>query len=217
VADNVNLGSGATARGASSDAPPPAAQVPASEMMGATACLQAVFSEAHWLQATSGTPQKHRATGPRAAGASLLACAILALLAAGCESRNLRPILNEADFQRQVLRADRPVVVDFYKGGGCPPCKMLLPILDQLADEYRGRVLFTSYEIISPFFQVTSEELKARYDIFYIPTVILFINGQEQKRWPLNFMIDDYRKVLDEVLARQAAREARLRRSVGNS
>ena len=94
---------------------------------------------------------------------------------------------------------------------------MLLPILDQLADEYRGRVLFTRYEIISPFFQITSAELKARYDIFYIPTVILFVDGQEVKRWPLVFLLDEYRKVLDEVLARQAAREARLRRSVGNS
>ena len=184
MGDNMNPGSAAAARGASSDAAP--------------------------LARGAG-----RATGPRAAGAGLLACALLALLAAGCESRNLRPILNEADFQRQVLRADKPVVVDFYKGGGCPPCKLLLPILDQLADEYRGRVLFTSYEIISPFFEVTSETLKARYDIFYIPTVILFVNGQEQKRWPLNFMIDDYRTVLDEVLSRQAARE-RLRRSGGN-
>jgi thioredoxin 1 len=186
VGDNVNPGSAAAARGASSDAPP--------------------------LARGAG-----RASGPRAAGAGLLACAILALLAAGCESRNLRPILNEADFQQQVLRADKPVVVDFYKGGGCPPCKMLLPILDQLADEYRGRVLFTRYEIISPFFQITSAELKARYDIFYIPTVILFVDGQEVKRWPLVFLLDEYRKVLDEVLARQAAREARLRRSGGNS
>jgi len=142
-----------------------------------------------------------------AAGAGLLACVVLALLAGGCGGENLRPIIDESDF-RQLLKSDKPVVVDFHKGGGCPPCKMLLPILDKLADEYQDRVIFASYEIITPFFQVTSEEIKQQYDIFYIPTVILFVRGKEVKRWPLDFMIDDYRKVLDGVVGGRTTRPA---------
>jgi len=140
------------------------------------------------------------ASGKFAAGTGLLACAVLALVAGGCGSEKLLKIEDLADFQQTVLKAKRPVVVDFHKGGGCPPCKMLEPVLAQLCDEYQGRVIFARFELISAFFEVTSEELKAKYDIFYIPTAILFVNGKEVKRWPLDFMINDYRKVLDQYV-----------------
>jgi thioredoxin 1 len=130
-------------------------------------------------------------------------------LAAGCGGEKVRQILNEADFNRTVLQSAQPVLVDFYKGGGCPPCKMVLPALDELAEEYKGRVLVTKFELISMWFEVQSERLKAQYDIFYIPTVILFVDGKERKRWPLIFLTSEYRKVLDEVLAERAAQQAR--------
>ena len=132
---------------------------------------------------------------------SMIACAVLTLLlAGGCAATNILPIADEADFQRQVIEADKPVVVDFYKEGGCPPCKLLEPILDQLADEYRGRVIFAKFAVMTPFFQTTSEEIKQRYNITYIPTAVLFVNGKEKKRWALYYMFDDYRKTLDEVV-----------------
>jgi thioredoxin 1 len=132
--------------------------------------------------------------------ASMIACAVLTLLAGGCASTNLVPIADEADFQRQVIEADKPVVVDFYKEGGCPTCKLLEPILDQLADEYRGRVIFVKFAVMTPFFQTTSEAIKQRYNIIGIPTAVLFVHGKEVKRWPLYYMFDDYRKTLDEVV-----------------
>ena len=132
---------------------------------------------------------------------SMIACAVLTLLlAGGCAATNILPIADEADFQRQVIEADKPVVVDFYKEGGCPPCKLLEPILDQLADEYRGRVIFAKFAVMTPFFQTTSEEIKQRYEITIIPTAVLFVHGKEVKRWPFYFMFDDYRKTLDEVV-----------------
>jgi thiol-disulfide isomerase/thioredoxin len=149
----------------------------------------------------------HETDRRAAVGVALVACALSVLWATGCESRNLRPIRDEADFRTLISSSDKPVLVDFHKGGGCPPCIMLLPILDKLADEYQGRVVFTHYEIITQFFQVTAEDVKKEYDIFYIPTVILFVHGKEYKRWPLVFLLDEYRKVLDEVLAAQAAKE----------
>jgi len=136
----------------------------------------------------------------RFSAAALVAGAILTLLAGGCAATNLVPIADEADFQRQVIEADKPVVVDFYKEGGCPTCKLLEPILDQLADEYRGRVIFAKFAVMTPFFQTTSEEIKQRYNIIGIPTAVLFVNGKEVKRWALYYMFDDYRKTLDEVV-----------------
>jgi thiol-disulfide isomerase/thioredoxin len=131
--------------------------------------------------------------------------ALAILLAGGCASKDMRPIADRDEFQRQVLASDKPVLVDFYKGGGCPTCVLLHPILNQLADEYRGRVEFASFEAMTPFFQVTSQPLKDRYDIKYFPTAALFVNGQERQRWIIDYNIDSYRKVLDEAIGQQAA------------
>ena len=140
--------------------------------------------------------------------AAMVACGVLTVMAGGCTATNIIPIADEADFQQQVIEADRPVVVDFYKEGGCPTCKLLEPILDQLADEYRGRVIFAKFAVMTSFFQTTSEEIKQRYDITYIPTAVLFVRGKEVKRWPLYYMFDDYRKTLDEVVGGPTSKAA---------
>ncbi|MCX5654690.1 MAG: thioredoxin domain-containing protein [Planctomycetota bacterium] len=126
----------------------------------------------------------HETDRRAAVGVALVACVLSVLLATGCESRNLRPIRDEADFRTLISSSDKPVLVDFHKGGGCPPCIMLLPVLDKLADEYQGRVGFTH---------------------------------KEYKRWPLVFLLGEYRKVLDEVLAAQAAKEPKAAPSPAHS
>lgn len=128
-----------------------------------------------------------------------VACIIATILAAGCGGEKLLRIEDLARFEQEVLMARQPVVVDFYKGGH-PPCKMLEPVLAQLADEYRGRVTFARFELVTPFFHVTSEDIRQNYEILHIPTVILFVNGRETRRWTLDLVTDDYRKVLNEVL-----------------
>jgi len=136
--------------------------------------------------------------------------AVLALLAGGCDGgggRNLTPIRGSTDFQRKVLQADKPAMMLFYKGG-CGWCSLLAPTLDQLADDYRGRAVFARYYLMNQLWGVTNWELKTRYDIRWYPTVILFVNGQEKKRWVVQYDIKSYRKALDEALSapkRQAA------------
>jgi thiol-disulfide isomerase/thioredoxin len=136
---------------------------------------------------------------------ALVACVALVLTAGGCATNQMKSISDRADFQQKVLRSDKPVLVDFYKGGGCPTCVLLNPTLTQLADEYKGRVQFTSFEAMTPFFQVTSQTLKDRYDIQYFPTVVLFVNGREKQRWILDYNIDNYRNALDQVTRAPAA------------
>jgi len=141
-------------------------------------------------------------------GASLIAGAILAFLAGGCGGANLIHVKDEADFQQQVIEAKQPVVVDFYKGG-CPTCWLLDPTLDQLADEYRGRVTFARFELMMPYFMITSDALQKKYHIGLFPTVVLIVGGEEKKRWPMNYMIDDYRKVLNELVGVPTPKESK--------
>jgi thiol-disulfide isomerase/thioredoxin len=118
----------------------------------------------------------------------------------GDAGAKISTIKDEADFEERVLRAARPVMVVFYKGG-CPTCLVLYPVLKCLAEEYGDRVLFASFEIMKPYFVVTAKAVKKRYRIAYFPTVVLFVGGQERKRWVLRYRAASYRRTLDKVLA----------------
>ena len=56
--------------------------------------------------------------------------------------------VTDSDFEDQVLNADTPVLVDFW-ADWCAPCKMIAPIVDQLAEEYDGQVKFAKLDIDS--------------------------------------------------------------------
>ena len=130
--------------------------------------------------------------------AGLAACVAAVLLAGGCGSDNVRDISTDREFQQLVLRADQPVMVEFYKGA-CPTCVALEPMMGQLADEYRGRVRFVRFELMKPYFEVTSDAIKHRYDIQVFPTEVLFVGGKEAARWPMDYDMDAYRSILNRV------------------
>ena len=138
----------------------------------------------------------------------IISCAIHGLLSGGRAGAKLTTIKDEADFAQRILRAERPAVVVFYKGG-CPTCLLLHPALKQLAEEYHGRVIFAGFEVMKPYFVVTCREVKRQYHIAYYPTVILFVSGEERKRWTLNYRLASYRKALDKVLAGPQANRLR--------
>jgi len=128
----------------------------------------------------------------------LVAYAILVLAAGGCGASRLKPIRNETEFQEQVLKANGPVLVDFFKGG-CALCMFLDPAMDQLYEEYKDRVMFTKFELMRFWLEITCEPIRRRYRIGLYPTVVLFVNGEEKKRWVVDYNMDNYRKVLDEA------------------
>jgi len=130
--------------------------------------------------------------------ALLVACAIGIFAAAGCGSSRLAIIRDEVTFNEQVLKADRPVVVEFSKGG-CLWCMFVESTMDQLAGEYQGRVRFARFEMVDGWGKIASETLWKRYRIGLYPTVILFVGGRERKRWVVDYNADNYRKVLDET------------------
>ena len=83
-----------------------------------------------------------------------------------------KPIeVNDADFDQTVLKSAEPVMEDFW-APWCRPCLMVAPILDELADEYRGRVTVARVDVDQ------NPKVAARYSIMSIPSLLIFKNGQ---------------------------------------
>lgn len=75
------------------------------------------------------------------------------------------------DFEAEVLRAPMPVLVDIY-ATWCPPCKLIAPVLERLAEEYAGQVKLVKVDVDDEF------PLAERYQVGGVPTLILFREGQ---------------------------------------
>jgi thioredoxin len=87
-----------------------------------------------------------------------------------------RPLkVAQEDFDRTVLSAGVPVMVDFY-ADWCGPCKMVAPLMDEIANEHLGKMLVVKVDTD------TAPEVAGRYGIRSIPTVILFKAGEEAER-----------------------------------
>ncbi len=81
--------------------------------------------------------------------------------------------VGDADFQDQVLAADTPVLVDFW-AEWCGPCKMIAPIIDELADSYAGRVKVVKVNVDH------ARQTAAKFGVRGIPTLLVFKDGQVQ-------------------------------------
>jgi thioredoxin 1 len=79
--------------------------------------------------------------------------------------------VTDASFENEVVKSDTPVLLDFW-AEWCGPCKMIAPMLHEIADEYKGKVTIAKLNIDD------NPKTPQRFSVRGIPTLILFKNGQ---------------------------------------
>ena len=79
--------------------------------------------------------------------------------------------VSDASFSQEVLSADLPVLVDFW-AAWCGPCKMIAPVLDDLAEQYAGKLKVAKVDVDA------NNEVPGKFGLRGIPTLIIFKNGE---------------------------------------
>ena len=82
------------------------------------------------------------------------------------------PDVTDSDFEEKVLKADKPVLVDFW-AAWCGPCKMAEPVLEELMEGYKDKIAVVRMDVDA------NQENTQKYGIMSIPTTVLFKNGEE--------------------------------------
>ena len=101
--------------------------------------------------------------------------------------------IDDSNFEKVVLQAEIPVLVDFW-AAWCAPCLMVAPVVEELAEEYEGRVSFGKVDVDQ------NPKIASQYGIMSIPSLILFKGGQ-----PITNMVgfrpkDELKRSLDAAM-----------------
>ena len=82
---------------------------------------------------------------------------------------------NSENFEEEVLKSEKPVLVDFY-ADWCGPCNAMAPVIEELATELDGKAKVGKINVDD------NPDIAVEYNVMSIPTLIIFKNGKEEKR-----------------------------------
>ena len=102
--------------------------------------------------------------------------------------------VTDATFEEEVVQSDLPVLVDFW-ADWCQPCKMIAPIVEELATEYEGKVKFSKIDVDS------NPQIASQFGIRGIPTLLVFDGGSAVEQVVGAVPKSVLKKRLDSVLA----------------
>jgi thioredoxin 1 len=101
-------------------------------------------------------------------------------------------VFTDQNFQTEVLESTTPVLVDFW-AEWCHPCKLVGPIVDELATEYQGKLKVGKVD-------VDANQVAGNYGIMSIPTLLIFQNGKVVKSMVGAQSKDNFKREIDSVL-----------------
>ena len=102
--------------------------------------------------------------------------------------------LTDQNFEAEVLKSETPVLVDFW-AAWCAPCKIVDPIVHELAGEYNGKLKVGKLNVDE------NPQSAGSFNVMSIPTIMLFKNGKPMKSVIGAQSKDNFRKAIDEVIA----------------
>lgn len=102
-------------------------------------------------------------------------------------------ILTDDNFEKEVLKSELPVLVDFW-ASWCMPCRMVGPIVEDLAKDYAGKIKVGKMNVDE------NSKTPSSYGIMSIPTLILFNKGNPQKTLIGVQPKEEFKKAIDEIL-----------------
>jgi thioredoxin 1 len=105
--------------------------------------------------------------------------------------------LTDDNFEQEVIQSDKPVLVDFW-AEWCMPCKMLAPTIEEIADDYAGKVKVGKVDTDA------NREVSVNHGISAIPTVILFHNGEVVRKFVGVSPKQEFAGEIDKLVGQQA-------------
>ena len=102
-------------------------------------------------------------------------------------------VLTDSNFDQEVLKSENLVVVDFW-ATWCPPCRMLGPIIEELAVDYQGKAKVAKLDVDQ------NQQTASKFGIMSLPTVILFKNGSPVKSFVGVKPKENYKQEIDQLL-----------------